>query len=291
MPHPEQTVSTRHRDHAAGPDERDLSDVMKPGWNRHMSLQEASGTVTRLARYDVGVVAELPDEDSLRIELNGILAGVVRCLPDAPAELALGWAFMHGFFEAQDSIDSVSVRDDHVALMIGTGVNVDARREAAVGWVDFGDDDPSDPVGPAEPFVIHGDVLVDLVREAFRVMAKDRSRDGFVHAAIATDSTIHCVARDATVENAVAKILGWMIRDGREEETPILIVRGLVDRTVIRAAARLGVSLVATSGILTADAFRLALGQEISVLGMATNQRPGLLVDAGHVLEDDDQSG
>jgi formate dehydrogenase accessory protein FdhD len=173
--------------------------------------------------------------------------------------------------------------------MIETTANIDARREAAVGWLDIDDADPSLASSPA--FVIHGDVLIDLLRDVFRVMAKDRSRDGFVHAAIASDTTIHCVARDASVGNAVAKILGWMLRDGREIDTPILVVRGMVDRSVIRAAAALGVSVVATSGIPTADAFRLALGLDVTILGMATNQRPGLLVDAGHVVEDDSPDG
>lgn len=283
-------MSVRRRPRNQIPGERDLTDAMKPGWNRHMSLQEASSTITRLARYEPGVVAELPSEGSLRIEINGVLAGVVGCLPDAPVELAVGWAYMHGFFRPGDPIDAASVHDDRVSLMIETNANIDARRKAAVGWVDL-DEDPVVVPTAADPFVIHGDVLIDLVRDVFRVMARDRSRDGFVHAAVASDSTVHCVARDATVENAVAKVLGWMIRDGREVQVPILVVRGMVDREVVTAAAGLGVSLVVTSGIVTADAFRAALGNEISVLGMATNQRPGLLVDAGHVVEGDDSPG
>lgn len=255
-----------------------------------MSLQQASGTIARLARYEVGVVAELPEEDAIQVEVNGVLAGVVRCLPDAPVELAIGWAFMHGFFGVADPIDAVSVHGNRVSLMVETSANIDARRKGAVGWIDIDDDERDIAPAPAEPFAIHGDFLIDLLREVFKAMAQDRSRDGFVHAAVASDTAVHCVARDATVANAVAKILGWMLRDGRDVGTPILVVRGMVDRAVIRAAAKLGVSIVATSGIPTADAFRLALGQDISILGMATNQRPGLLVDAGHVVEDDEVS-
>jgi formate dehydrogenase accessory protein FdhD len=256
-----------------------------------MSLQEASGTITRLARYEVGVVAELPEEDTVQVEVNGVLAGVVRCLPDAPVELAIGWAFMHGFFGFTDPIDAVSVHGNRVSLMVETSANIDARRKAAVGWIDIDDDVRDVASAPGKPFAIHGDVLIDLLREVFRAMAQDRSRDGFVHAAVASDTAVHCVARDATVDNAVAKIVGWMLRDGRDAETPILVVRGMVDRAVIKAAANLGVSIVATSGIPTADAFRLALGQDVSILGMATNQRPGLLVDAGHVVEEDEVFG
>lgn len=267
---------------------RDLSDTMKPGWNRHMSLQEAASSVPRLARYEPGVVAELPDEGLLRIEINGVLAGAVHCLPDAQAELALGWAFLHGFFAGPDDIDSVTVHDGRVSLMLGTGVDLDTRRLAAVGWRDAPDDDSSGAEPSAEPFAIHADVLFDLVRDALRAMSADRSRDGFVHAAAASDTTVHCVARDLTVDNAVAKILGWMLRDGRDAGSRVLLTRGIVDRLVVAAAARLGVALVVTTGIPTAGAFREAIGRELSLLGMAAHQRPGLLVDAGHVIEDDE---
>lgn len=268
-------------------DRRDLSDAMKPGWNRHMSLQQAASSVRRLARYEPGVVAELPGEGTLRIEINGVFAGAIHCLPDAQAELALGWAFLHGFFSGPADIDSLTVHDGRVSLMLGTGVDLDARRDAAVGWRDLPDDDRLVPERQPEPFAIHADVLFELVRDALRAMSADRSRDGFVHAAVASDTAVHCVARDLSVDNAVAKILGWMLRDGRDAATPILLTRGIVDRLVVGAASRLGVALIVTTGIPTADAFRAATGRDVSLLGMAAHQRPGLLVDAGHVVEDE----
>lgn len=273
-----------------GPDRHDLSDAIRPGWNQHMSLQQASATVARLARYEPAVIAELPGESILRIEVNGELAGAARCFADAPGEFSLGWAFMHGFFDPSDTIDSVTVHQDRVSLMIQTQVDVRRRRLQAVGWTD--EHDPSEPIGTLRqaPFVVHADILMDIVREAFGVMARDRSRDGFVHAAAASETDIHCVARDIDTESAVAKILGWMLRDGRRVDTPMLIVRGMMNRMVVDAAGRLGVSLLATSAIPTADAFREAIGREITVLGMAASQHPGLLVDAGHVIEDDDMT-
>jgi formate dehydrogenase accessory protein FdhD len=252
-----------------------------------MTLQEAASTVARLAKFEAGVVAELPDEAALQIEINGVLAGVVHCIPDAPAELALGWALMHSFFGPEDPVGSVTVHDDRVSLMVTSGCDIEARRLEVVGWKEGSAVDSMQP-SDRKPFAIHGDVLIDQVRQALKVMARDRSRDGFVHAAIMSDTAIHCVARDLTVEVAVAKVLGWLVRDGRELDTPILFVRGMVDRKIVASARLLGMSLIATSGIPTADAFREATGQELSLLGMATNQRPGLLVDAGHVVEDND---
>jgi formate dehydrogenase assembly factor FdhD len=117
-------------------------------------------------------------------------------------------------------------------------------------------------------------------------MTDDRARDGFIHAGVASDTSIHCLARDQTAELAVAKVIGWMLRDGRDAENRIFLVRGLVNRIIVDAAARLGVPVLATTGVVTADAFREAIGRDISIIGMAGSQRSGLLVDGGHVIDD-----
>jgi formate dehydrogenase accessory protein FdhD len=271
---------------ASGPDTRDLSDTMKPGWNQHMSLQEASASVARLARFEPGVIAALPKESSLHIEVNGVLAGAVNCLPDAPAELALGWAFMHGFFGANDTIDSITEDEDRVSLMVQTVSDVDRRRIEAVGWVERSPAPDARDLVQRDPFAIHIDVLMDVVRTGIKAMTADRARDGYVHAAIASDTSIHCVARDQSAELAVSKVVGWMLRDGRELDSHILLVRGMVDRAIVSAASRLGVPVLATTGVLTAPAFREATGEGMSVVGMVGSSRPGLLVDGGHVIDD-----
>jgi formate dehydrogenase accessory protein FdhD len=253
-----------------------------------MSLQEASAVVSRLARFEPGVVGVLPEESVLRIEVNGVLAGALDCLPDAPAELALGWAFMHGFLGASDVIDSVTVDDARVSLMVQTVSDIDRRRIEAVGWTERSPaPDTGDDSGSAEPFIIHIDVLVGIVRNGLKAMNDDRARDGFIHAAVASDTSIHCIARDQTAESAVAKVLGWILRDGRDVTNRILLVRGLVNRAIVDAAGRLGIPVLATTGVLTAEAFREAIGRDISVIGMMSSQRPGLLVDGGHIIEDD----
>jgi formate dehydrogenase accessory protein FdhD len=252
-----------------------------------MSLEQASAAVSRLARFEPGVVGVLPEESMLRIEVNGVLAGAIDCLPDAPAELALGWAFMHGFFGASDVIDSVTVDDGRVSLMVQTVSDVDRRRIEAVGWTEQSPaPDAGDDTRSAEPFAIHIDVLVEIVRSGLKAMTDDRARDGFIHAGVASDTSIHCLARDQTAELAVAKVIGWMLRDGRDAENRMFLVRGLVNRIIVDAAARLGVPVLATTGVVTADAFREAIGRDISIVGMAGSQQAGLLVDGGHVIDD-----
>jgi formate dehydrogenase accessory protein FdhD len=281
-------MSPRRDRSSQGPDYRDLAEMTRAEWSEGMSLGDAAASARRLARYEPGVVAELPAESILRIDVNGDLAGAVRCLPDAPAELALGWAFMHRFFDAPDPIDSVTIHAGRVSLMIQSAHDPQRRRVQAAGWVEETPLRLSQPADRPEPFVIHADVLMAIVREAVGLMSRDGARDGFVHAAIASDTAVLCIARDREAESAVAKVLGWRLRDGRGADAPFLIVRGIVERLVVEAAYRLGIDLIVTTGIPTADAFREATGREISILGLATSARPGLLVDAGHVVEDSD---
>lgn len=282
--------SSKDRRRPAGPDTARLSDMERGIRSEGMSLADASRAVEGFARYEPGVVSQLPGESIVRIEVNGDLAGAVYCLPDAPAELALGWAYLHGFFTPVDEIDAVTVHEDRVSLMIETPVDVARQRRVAAGWRDTLDDRSDDLDPQPGPFVIHADVLTDIVREAFSVMDQDRAADGFVHAAVASDTSVHCIARDMSTRPAIAKIAGWRLRDGRSVNTPILVVRGIVDRGVIASMAGLGVSLVATTGIPTAEAFREATGLGVTVVGLARSRRPGVLVDAGHILEESDEA-
>lgn len=255
-----------------------------------MSLADASRAVAGFARYEPGVVSQLPGESIVRIEVNGDLAGAVHCLPDAPAELALGWAYMHGFFAPSDEIDAVTAQDGRVSLMIETPTDIARQRRVAAGWRDDSETQADGSTHMREPFVIHADVLTDVVREAFSVMDKDRATDGFVHAAAASDTGVHCIARDLSTGTAVAKIAGWLLRDGQDVGAPILVLRGIVDRRVVTSMAALGVSVVVSTGILTAEAFREATGLGVSVVGLARSRRPGVLVDAAHILEERDET-
>jgi formate dehydrogenase assembly factor FdhD len=230
------------------------------------------------------VVRELPDECLIRVDVNGCLAGTVLAIPDAPRELATGWAFMYGFFDTRDELGRVTVDVDRVSVMVESGENIDRRRLEAVGWAE-----PAPMSGPepaeGEPYSLGEAELLQLIETAWQTFRRDGGNDGYLHVAVASGTDIKCIARDRTIDMAAAKVLGWSLLNGREDDISVLIVRGIVGRRLVEAAARLGISVIVTSAIPTIEAYRAATGLSLSIIGMAMSRSIGLLIDGGHIIQ------
>jgi len=253
------------------------------------AASQASGNeLPRLIRFrHVDAAPELLEERLMRIDVNGCLAGAVQAIADAPRELAVGWAFINGFFELTDAIGQVTACDGRISIMLDGGEDIDRRRVEAVGWLDPRISESGTPIPADRPFTLTERQLLGLVDEAFRQFRADGARAGYVHAAVASADAVHCVARDVHRDLAVAKVIGWTLLEGREHQTDILIVRDVVGVATVRAAVRRGISLVIGGGVPTAPAERIARRAAISIVGMATSPSPGLFGDGGHVIEDD----
>lgn len=260
--------------------------LVKPNVSSHPVIDPLKdGTPARvLSRFSPEVVRELPDERYLRVEVNGCLAGSLLAIPDAPRELATGWAYMHGFFDQPENVNHVSVSGDRASIMVEGGEDIDRRRLEAVGWMDAPPLASRDPLDN-EPFLIGTDQLVDLIDATWQTFRRDGGGEGYLHAAAASASEVLCVARDRTVDMAAAKVIGWALLADTRPDMPVMLVRGIVGRRVIEAAASAGVSLMVTSAVPTADGFRAAMGLSMSIVGVAIRQTMGLLVDGGHIVE------
>lgn len=246
-----------------------------------------SGRLLRASTPDV--IRMLPEQRRLRIDVNGVFAGSILAVPDCPRELAVGWAFMHGFFEVDDVPDCVTVDGDRISVMVASGEDIDRRRLEAVGWAEAQPMDRRD-TNRDEPFVLDAADLLDILDAAWHAFRHDGSGEGYVHAATASTDQVDCVARDTGIHMAAAKVFGWMVLDSQVLPPPVLILNGQVDRQVVDVAAGLGMEVIATSGMPTADAFRAATGHGLSMVGMATSRAARLLVDAGHVTLSDEIS-
>ena len=245
-----------------------------------------------LPRIDASrVTPHLPALKPIRIEVNGIFAGSPTALGDATSEFAVGWAFMHHFFERPDQFGSVRVSPSHVALMLESGANLDRCAYAAIGWVDP-DDDSDDPMDtarhPRAVAVMDGMDAIATYQAALTRFDEDGAGVGYTHAGLASVDDVHCIARDRDCCNAVAKVLGWAISTGAGLEATMLVVRGMVDATIVTAAHRAGIAIVATDSVPTACAMSMAERSCVSILGLMRSHRRAVFVDAGHV---DDEVG
>lgn len=277
LPSPRQSSTTAEswRITASTARERDVGNVAPGEWFARPEMRQA--------------LRSLPDVRTVRIEVNGCLAGVADCLAEATREFALGWAFMHRFYSAGDHIGSVTGSSGRVAIMVDSGEDMDHRKLEAVGWTSR-DDDSDGTVSSMRPprtvpFVSQHDVIA-LSERAFARFDVDGRAAGLACAALARGDDLTVIARDIEPRGAIAKILGWMMTEDKEEADSILIVSGLIDEVTVNAARRAGIGVLVTDVEPTSGAARRAAAQGTTLLGLVMSHRRSFFADGGHVGDD-----
>lgn len=233
------------------------------------------------------VLHELDGETELAIEVNGVPVSLISCMDSALAELAAGWAFMHRFCESPREFNKSTIHELRASVMVGGGIDIDQRR-ALIHGERFEQPSAPEPWPRSEDWSVPEDVLLDILREAWGHFRRDRMLEGSVHAALASADGIEVVAFDITAQNAVAKVLGWCLLQGRLPSWEILIVNGLITRAMVDAAARIGVKIIASPNVPTADAFKLARISNMSLVGYMRHETVGLFGNPGLVTFEDD---
>lgn len=246
----------------------------------NISLERAQQQAQqRLRRFSQAVLHELDSETDLAIEVNGVPVGAISCMDSALAELAAGWALIHRFCESPNDFDRATVNDLRASVMVQGGIDIIQRRGLLLGEKRQQPSVP-EPWPRAEEWTISEDVLLDILREAWNLFRDDRMAEGSIHAALASSLGVEVVAFDITAQNAVAKVLGWCLHAQRFPAHEILVMNGLITRPIVDAAARLGVKIVASPNVPTADALKTARVAGVSLVGYMRHQSVGLFGNA-----------
>lgn len=240
----------------------------------------------RLRIFGHAVLQQLDSETELAIEVNGVAVGLIACMDSALAELAAGWTFIHRFCESPLDFNRANASDNRASVMVRGGVDILHRRGVMHGERQESPRVP-DPWPRQDEWSVPEDVLLDILREAWQLFRNDRMLEGSVHAALASSSGIEVVAFDITAQNAVAKVLGWCLQSARFPSYEILVVNGLVTMPMVDAAARLGVLIIATPHVPTADAYKAARIAGMNIVGYMRQETAGLFGSPGLVTFDD----
>lgn len=244
----------------------------------------------RIRLFGEAVWHELDGESSLAIEVNGVPVGMVPCMDSALAELAAGWVFMHRFCESPQDFNQATVRENRASVMVRGGIDILHHRGLLHGERYEPYSIPA-PWPRDDDWSVPEDVLLDILREAWGHFVRDRMSEGSVHAALASSSGIEVVAFDINAKSAVAKVLGWCLIQQQLPSYEILVVNGLITRDMVDAAARIGVKIIASPHVPTADAYKLARVSGISTVGYMRHETVGLFGNPGLVtFESDDTS-
>jgi formate dehydrogenase accessory protein FdhD len=233
----------------------------------------------------------LPARRRVRIEINGILAGAPLVVPDAVQEFAIGWAFSQRFLSSHAELGKVSSTASHVSLMIDSGIDIERTKYESIGWIRRVDLEVDLATGRSERSPRAVAVMTEMdavstVKASFDRFMEDGTRAGFIHAALATEDDVVCMARDVESAAATQKVLGWAVSTDADCSASMLVVRGIIDDQLVEAASRAGIPIVVTDAVPTADAIAVAERSCTTIFGLALSHRRGLFADGGHIGDD-----
>jgi FdhD protein len=222
---------------------------------------------------------DLPEEQALTIEVNGRTVASLLCSPTGAAELALGWAFAHGYFDEYGQVRRLTPYPDRIALMVVHDRPGGATwpRLVASGF-DAGvllhatahptSDLAGDRAAGRRPLRLSRSHFLSIVERAFDRFRDDRV-DGVHHAAVTDGRAVCAVARDLGRHNAVDKVVGWSLQHAIDRRNLILCLSGRVSADLTFKAWRAGFPFVVADALPTCEAVELAHAARITLVGGA----------------------
>jgi formate dehydrogenase accessory protein FdhD len=248
-----------------------------------------SGTTVRrrVLRVPVAGAAEhradlLAAEEPLEIRVDDAPLTVTMRTPGDDIDLAAGFLFTEGLLPRLDDVHEIRMCDENVAAVSlkpgralaggpGTGRNFLTTSACGVCGKDSIEmirvrsafDVTADPVR-VSPAVLAG--LPGRLREAQRVF----SRTGGLHAAglFTADGTLLALREDVGRHNAVDKVAGWALRDGRLPLAGhVLLVSGRASFELAQKAVMMGVPVLAAVSAPSSLAASLAEEAGLTLVG------------------------
>jgi FdhD protein len=240
-------------------------------------------------------IDELPEEQSLTIEINGRPMATLLCSPPGTAELALGWSFAQGYFDDFDQVQRLTPYGARVSLMIdrpgpggaswqelvATGFDASAIRSprTVLGASDDADTDSLrfDQTG-----------FLTIAERIFSRFQGESGADAVHHAAVTDGDHVCAVSRDVCRHNAVDKVIGWSLTQRLERRRLVLCLSGRISADLAYKAIRAGFPIVASSTVPTCEAVELAHSARITLVGRVLEPCRTIYAHPWRLTADDD---
>ncbi|MGW9478502.1 formate dehydrogenase accessory sulfurtransferase FdhD [Saccharomonospora azurea] len=246
----------------------------------------------------------LAGEEPLELRVSGTALAVTMRTPGHDVELAHGFLLSEGV---------VSNREDVVLARYCDGVDDAGRNTYNVLDVTLADGVPMPDVGvqrnfyttsscgvcgkaaleavrlktrfppTGTPFTVSADVLVALP-DALRARQRVFATTGGLHGAglFTSDGTLLAVREDVGRHNAVDKVLGWALQQGRVPAHDLgLLLSGRASFELVQKAAMAGISLVAAVSAPSSLAVELAEDHGMTLVGFLRGKSMNLYTGNG----------
>ncbi len=224
------------------------------------------------------------EESPVWLELNGSPAVTWMCTPDRLDELVVGWLFGEGYIE--NMADLLRMRP--CARELGFWVDVPAERYETVERAErrrvlaSGCGAVTTILGDLRSVPRRSAPIPELDLATTRALFKqlfargDRYKEtGGIHAAALTDgNSLLFHAEDIGRHNAVDKVMGAAILDGRDPSGLILLVTGRISGELAYKAARAEIAVVATPSVPSTIAVDIARASGMLLIGRAVSGQP-----------------
>ena len=224
------------------------------------------------------------EEAPVWLELNGAPAVTWMCTPERLDDLVVGWLYGEGYIDSLG--DLLKMRP--CATELGFWVEVPGERYDTVERAErrrvlaSGCGAVTTILGSmaAVPRRTGGapDLPLEKTRALFKALFARGERykeTGGIHAAALTDGeSLLYHAEDIGRHNAVDKVLGAAIQDGRSPEGLVLLVTGRISGELAFKAARARIALVATPSVPSTIAVDIARSANMTLVGRAVSGQP-----------------
>jgi FdhD protein len=238
---------------------------------------------------------DLVVEAPLVLGLGGEAIATLMRTPGHDLELTAGWLVVESGVERYDDIVTLTQcredETDRVHVRLRDGVRPPRPRafvtSAACGVCSADVLDLAMLATSAphrEGWAVPRDILAGLP-DQMRTRQRAFDRTGAVHAAALADASghLHVVREDVGRHNAVDKVFGWALLDGRLPATDqLLVVSGRVSFEVVQKAVAAGVAGIVAVSAPSSLAVDLAREYDLLLAGMVREHRLNLY--AGHEL-------
>jgi FdhD protein len=226
------------------------------------------------------------EETPVWLEVNGAPLVTWMCTPDQLDDLVVGWLFSEGYIDrpadivrmrpctkelgfwvdlAPERVDAVNAQPRRRVLASGCG-----SVTAFLGTLSEIRRVSPAPEGPEIDLA----TMRGLFKELFA--RGDRYKEtGGIHAAALSDGMrLLYHAEDIGRHNAVDKVLGAAVQDGRDPAGLVLLVTGRISGELAYKAARASIACVATPSVPSTIAVQVAEAAGMMLIGRAVSGSP-----------------
>ncbi|MFB6290995.1 MAG: formate dehydrogenase accessory sulfurtransferase FdhD [Candidatus Bipolaricaulia bacterium] len=241
-----------------------------------------------IIRWEQGEVRRINDrvvvESPLEIVVNGRTVVTLLCSPENQKALALGYLRSEGLVEGRKKVKQMDCMFDGKLIelrMEKDGLELEAyfdRKRALTSGCGKAST-IIDEMGGLEYQETEGVFISDLtdLTELMKALQKKadlfRETGGSHTAALARPAEIEYLAEDIGRHNAVDKVIGQAVLDGRNLEEFILLTSGRLSSEMVLKAIRSSISIVVSRSAPTTLAVSLAEETGLTMVGFTRGNR------------------